>query len=251
MDQTAPSPTTYLWLYLKAFGKECWHTWRWELFASIATAVVAYAITKYKDSHATDALWTCLESSAIVLGGFALWHAGKVSWSLYRDKANGKEHENHHWKYALAGVFVLLFVGAGISALEVQVYKAGEVSANKNLCKVDIEKLKTLLPEWNHVPIITYYGTGGGEESEQCAVQISYVLGKMGWASMWPQKMDLIPEGITIETTESLNGSANDLRGAFLRAGVEMELDPKSLSSAGGQYIQILVGPKPKQHPAP
>jgi hypothetical protein len=250
MEQPAPSPTSYLWVYLKAFGRECWLTWRLELFASIATSVVTFAITRYKDTHAAETLWTCLESSAIVLGLFAVWHAGKVSWILYRDKASGKEHEHHHAKFALAGAFVLLWVAAGLAALENQMFKAGEASANKNLCKVDSERLKPFIQEWNHVPVVAYYSSGGGEESEQCAVQITYVLGKMGWASMWPQKRDETPEGISIQATEKLTGMANDLRGAFSRAGVEMTLAP-NVSSAGGDYIQIFVGPKPKQHPVP
>jgi hypothetical protein len=151
--------------------------------------------------------------------------------------------ENHHWRYGALGCAVILLLASGTAGLGIQIYRAGQTAEDKVLCRIDAERLRALMPTYgaSHPPVLIHYGASGGEESERCALQISYALNKLFWAAQFPQMIEKAPEEITIMATENFTGLANDLKGALSRIGIESSLDPKPIAGAN-DYMQIIVG---------
>src|SRR5580700_10922326 len=63
----------YYWNLCKHFGRECYRTWRWELFASVLVGGFSAILTcGWNDFR------TALLSTGLTLGCFVVWHLLRI-----------------------------------------------------------------------------------------------------------------------------------------------------------------------------
>ena len=109
-------PHLYYWRFCQEFGRECYRTWRWELFASLGVSFTTYMITKGDDPLAWRNFKVAFLATVLTLAGFALWHLVRTPWLVHR-AVNSPEEATIHWSSGVLGVMVLagLIVGVYLS----------------------------------------------------------------------------------------------------------------------------------------
>ncbi len=96
----------YYWNLFGCFGRECYRTWRQELFASIVVFLFVALLTGgWKDFQ------TAIFATGLTLGCFAIWHLLRVPWLLHRSVMD--EEKSPGFFASATGVIVLasIFVG--------------------------------------------------------------------------------------------------------------------------------------------
>jgi hypothetical protein len=109
---------TYYWLACKRFGAECYHTWRWELLASMLVSLSIYFLSIRENRAAWKDFRTALLATALTLGAFALWHLVRIPWLIHR-RVIRREEVGEHWFFGVLGVTVmaaLLFGGYSLAS---------------------------------------------------------------------------------------------------------------------------------------
>lgn len=95
-----PGPSRYYWWICKHFGRECYKTWRAELFASVVVVLFTFLIKRdWKDLNAA------LLATALTLSCFAIWHLLRAPFLLHKQILGAEEEPS-----AGAGIFGLLIV---------------------------------------------------------------------------------------------------------------------------------------------
>ncbi len=109
-------PHLYYWRFCQEFGRECYRTWRWELFASLGISFTTYMITKGDDPLAWRNFKVAFLATVLTLAGFALWHLVRTPWLVHR-AVNSPEEAIIHWSSGVLGALVLagLIVGVYLS----------------------------------------------------------------------------------------------------------------------------------------
>jgi hypothetical protein len=95
----------YEWQCLKAFGYECWRSWKQELLIGLIMAVAIFAITWGVDPTALTTLRTALRGTALVFVVLATWNILRVPWIVHRDGSTTANHSIPR-RYGLLGIVV-------------------------------------------------------------------------------------------------------------------------------------------------
>jgi hypothetical protein len=102
--------TTYYWVFAKAVGKECYKTWRGELFASLVSAGFIYLMNR----KSVD-VRMALMAAAYTMALFVIWHSLHIPWLLYK-RFGESEALKRVWGYiglfAMSAVISLTFYTA-------------------------------------------------------------------------------------------------------------------------------------------
>ena len=111
-----PHPHLYYWRFFSEFGRECYRTWRWELFASFGVSFITYLITKGDDPLAWRNFQIAFVATALTLAVFAVWHLIRTPWIVHRSLQSAGESPPH-WALGIVGIAVLgaLVVGGFLS----------------------------------------------------------------------------------------------------------------------------------------
>ena len=128
----------YLWAFLHRFGKECYHTWRQELMASVLVCIAVSILQHFRgDLYAWAGLKTALLASVVVLAGFAIWHLLRTPWLVHQDFSTGIKPEGRI--YGLVGCFVVLSLLAGFVVTTAFVVNIAEKNiVNEPVAKVGL-----------------------------------------------------------------------------------------------------------------
>jgi hypothetical protein len=105
-------PHLYYWKFFLEFGRECYRTWRWELFASLGVSFLTYLITVSDDPLAWRNFEIAFLATALTLAAFALWHLIRTPWIVHRS-ANAGDEPSLHRGFGIFGVAVLVGLLAG------------------------------------------------------------------------------------------------------------------------------------------
>ena len=104
----------YYWPLFGYFGKECYQTWRWELFASVLVGFFSAVIAgNWKDFK------TALLATGLTLGCIAIGHLVRAPWMFYRSP-----NEIPGTLAKMLGVLVIVCVFVGGFMLGVEIWNA-------------------------------------------------------------------------------------------------------------------------------
>lgn len=107
----------YYWKFCKYFGKECYRTWRWELFSAVLVGFFTFVLAgNWKDFR------TALLATALTLACLVLWHLVRLPWLLHRALHEQADHEP---AFVSGFIGILVFAGLVFGA-----YKGGEALWN-------------------------------------------------------------------------------------------------------------------------
>jgi hypothetical protein len=136
----------YYWSFLKEFGKECYKTWRTELFASVIVCFWLYVFNQ----KAID-LEVALVATIYTLLSFALVHISRIPWLLYKQ---AEEAKNLKWGWGVFGIAVLagafavcVYTGLWFYTMQPQVKLAGTPDARDQrivTIEAQLNKLKVI-----------------------------------------------------------------------------------------------------------
>lgn len=119
-----PKPLEYIWDCVKQFGRECYKTWRQELFAAGVIAVMTYAIeANSREPLALAHFETAGVATLMTLGAFGGWHLLRTPWLVHRHTAIS-QRVDEHWRFGVFGILVIAGMLSGGTAFVRSLWQA-------------------------------------------------------------------------------------------------------------------------------